>query len=227
MKSVQLVAEPDPAVAPRLFQLVAAAPYVAETRLLAWNVAPPSRVTGLLDVHGDGERLAAALRAERPVETLSHHRVAPDRHALLVVVGVEAVDVLEQVLGSLTRGAVIVVKPVVYRDGRVHLRLVGTDAAVQATVDGLPDVVDVDVRAVGDYHPDATVAREALSERQRAALEAALALGYYEQPRRATHAEVAEELGCAPSTASEHLQRAEAKLARDALAPDRYAPRNA
>lgn len=51
-----------------------------------------------------------------------------------------------------------------------------------------------------------------LSERQREALRAALELGYYDTPREATHADVAAELDCAPNTASEHLQKGEAKL---------------
>ncbi|MEF8906631.1 MAG: helix-turn-helix domain-containing protein [Haloarculaceae archaeon] len=37
-------------------------------------------------------------------------------------------------------------------------------------------------------------------------------MGYYDQPRATTHEEVAPQLGCAPNTASEHLQKAEAKL---------------
>ena len=41
---------------------------------------------------------------------------------------------------------------------------------------------------------------------------AARDLGYYDLPREATHADVAERLGCAPGTASEHLRKAEAKL---------------
>jgi predicted DNA binding protein len=56
-----------------------------------------------------------------------------------------------------------------------------------------------------------------LSERQREALAAGLELGYYETPREASQEDVADSLGCAPSTAAEHLQKAEATLARSAL----------
>ncbi len=54
-------------------------------------------------------------------------------------------------------------------------------------------------------------------QRQRAAVRAAVDLGYYDQPRRATHGDVAERLGCAASTASEYLRKAEAKLVRAAM----------
>ncbi|MFC6874642.1 helix-turn-helix domain-containing protein [Halobellus marinus] len=57
-----------------------------------------------------------------------------------------------------------------------------------------------------------------LSDRQQEALQTAVELGYYDTPREDTHADVADELGCAPNTASEHLQKGEAKLVRGRLA---------
>ena len=36
--------------------------------------------------------------------------------------------------------------------------------------------------------------------------------GYYEIPRRATHEDIADELGCAPSTVDEHLRKAESRI---------------
>jgi hypothetical protein len=227
VKFVRLVARPDQAVAPRLFSLMADAPYVSETRLLAWTVAPSAGVTSLTDVHGDGARLAEAVAAEPPVTSVSHTQVAPGRHAILLQVGLDTVALLERILGSLTRTQLTVLTPVVYRDGRVHVRLVGAAEAVQSAVDGLPAPIDVEVRAVGNYHPEGGLARRRLSERQRAALEVAMTLGYYEHPRQATHADVAERLDCAPSTASEHLQRAEAKLVRRALPMAPGSARNA
>ncbi|MFC6975764.1 helix-turn-helix domain-containing protein [Halomicroarcula sp. GCM10025709] len=51
-----------------------------------------------------------------------------------------------------------------------------------------------------------------LSDRQREAVEAALSLGYYDIPRTATHEAVADALDCAPSTAAEHLRKAESRV---------------
>jgi predicted DNA binding protein len=56
-----------------------------------------------------------------------------------------------------------------------------------------------------------------LSDRQREALEVAVELGYYDTPREATHTDIAAELDCAPNTASDHLQKGEAKLVRAGL----------
>ncbi|NIW27840.1 MAG: helix-turn-helix domain-containing protein, partial [Actinobacteria bacterium] len=77
-----------------------------------------------------------------------------------------------------------------------------------------PEAVSVEVREIGAVSGPNPAAR--LSDRQREAVEAGLELGYYEVPRAATHRDVADRLGCSPSTASEHLQKAEAKLVRAA-----------
>jgi predicted DNA binding protein len=45
----------------------------------------------------------------------------------------------------------------------------------------------------------------------------ALDIGYYEQPRKITHQEIATELGCGLSTVTEHLQIAENKVIRSAI----------
>jgi predicted DNA binding protein len=51
-----------------------------------------------------------------------------------------------------------------------------------------------------------------LTERQREALTAAVTHGYYDIPREADHEDVAAAMDCAPSTASEHLRKAEAMV---------------
>jgi predicted DNA binding protein len=51
-----------------------------------------------------------------------------------------------------------------------------------------------------------------LSERQREAIAVAVDRGYYEIPRQMSHEDVAAAVDCAPSTAAEHLRKAESKL---------------
>ncbi len=64
----------------------------------------------------------------------------------------------------------------------------------------LPPSVDVDIHAVGESDVGRESPVSTLSERQREAVLAALELGYYDHPRRATHEDVAERLGSAPNT---------------------------
>jgi len=57
---------------------------------------------------------------------------------------------------------------------------------------------------------DGLIAR--LTERQQEVFEAALAVGYYANPRDGTHADVTERVGCSASTAGEHLRKIAARV---------------
>ncbi|NNC24743.1 bacterio-opsin activator, partial [Salinisphaera sp. USBA-960] len=54
-----------------------------------------------------------------------------------------------------------------------------------------------------------------LTDRQRAALETAVATGYYEIPREGSVADVADALDCSTSTAGELLRKSEATVLRE------------
>jgi predicted DNA binding protein len=57
----------------------------------------------------------------------------------------------------------------------------------------------------------------ALTDRQREVIETAFDLGYYEIPRKTTHADIATMLDLSGSTIDEHLRKAEAKLMEQLL----------
>jgi hypothetical protein len=61
------------------------------------------------------------------------------------------------------------------------------------------------------------VNRGRLTDRQRQVLERAYEMGYFERPKRANATEVAEDLGIAQSTFTEHLMTAQRKLLGDIL----------
>lgn len=134
---------------------------------------------------------------------------------LLVTVRPDASPLSAAVFRALTRTGLVVDLPVVYREGSVHATFVGEAGALQSALDAFPSAVTVDVEEVGAFGGGNPAS--ALSDRQREAVLAGLELGYYTVPRQATHRDVAARLGCAPSTASEHLQKAEAKLVRVAM----------
>lgn len=117
---------------------------------------------------------------------------------------------------ALTPPGVVAVPPVRYEDNEwLALTLVGDDAAVQRAVDRVPDGVLVDVRSVDSRGYDASDPFEALSARQREAVLAAVDAGYYDVPRESSVEVVARELNCAPSTAAEHLRKAESRLVKE------------
>lgn len=215
MKYLQIRGRPDPAVVPLLFEILADSPFVAETRLLDWNVADTDQPTLLFSVTGDRERFTAAIETQPMPVSWDITPIDDDQFYLHLQV--DPVPLLEGLLGAVTTEGLIVVKPVVYRDGHVHARFVGESAVLQTVLDAIPEVVDLDVQAIGEYDSGQGASLDDLSDRQREALEIGLELGYFEQPRAATHQDIADAMGCSSSTASEHLQKAQAKLVRRVL----------
>ncbi|WP_254544569.1 helix-turn-helix domain-containing protein [Halomarina pelagica] len=98
------------------------------------------------------------------------------------------------------------------RDGRLRVTVAGRAEKLREAFQQFPDDVVIDVEQAGAYVPGHAQLLTTLTDRQREVLETAVELGYYDIPRRATHASIARELDCASSTVDEHLRKAEARL---------------
>jgi len=96
--------------------------------------------------------------------------------------------------------------------------LLSTSADIQAAIDRIPDPVRVDVREISGLERATAAVEAVLSDRYRAVIEAVLESGYYDIPREASHEDVAEAVGCGPSTAAEHIRKAESAIMRSVLA---------
>nr|WP_282594321.1 helix-turn-helix domain-containing protein [Halorientalis brevis] len=106
--------------------------------------------------------------------------------------------------------------PVVFdADGSVAITLVGTHAALRDLVAEFGDRIDYTVTELTDYDGSRPVA--GLTSRQRDALAAAVAVGFYDVPRTGTIADVAARLDCAESTASELVRKAQARVVRASI----------
>jgi hypothetical protein len=211
MKRVRVTLSPPEAYLPPVYRLLTVeATYLSEVYIVNWNVTDPP-VGFLLLVRGEYRRLGDALEGG---ENVRDYELFPngDEEAYCFLAAEEATPG-RALFENFTREDLLTVPPIeCHDDGSSTFTLVGTDAAVQAAVDGVPDGVSLRVDAVGSGRvaPDAAVG--SLSPRQRETIRAALRLGYYEVPREATTADVAEEVGCATATASEHLRRAESRV---------------
>lgn len=172
--------------------------------------APDDTVATLMSVRGDEAVAEAALR-----EVDSVHDVAvtnPPDGAALVYVRYEPDDVTRSMLRAREETAVVIGRPVVVHDsGAIEVTYLGTG---DAFVDALGNVTDVspEVRETGEYTPRRRDVFDSLTPRQAEVVDAAVRLGYYENPRNATHEDVADAIGCSPGTAGEHLRKAEARV---------------
>jgi len=222
MKRLRVTAAVDGERAPAFYTMLADAPGIAETQLLEWNTTPDTVETVLFAVRGDADPFAAAAPDLDGIESVELSAAEGPWTYALVAVRPRATAMFAAVREARTRPGLVVRKPIVYRDGDMRFRVVGDVGALQAALGEAPDAMDVTVETVGTFRGAVDHPASRLSERQREALAVAHELGYYDRPRRATHGDVAAELDCAPSTASRHLQAAEAKLVDAVL--DEFGP---
>ena len=193
-----------------MYDLWANAPFVERATALQWNFTGDA--LGILHyAAGDADAFEAAV--EEIPEVLGYDVVRAGEGAFYAYVRDATTDALGDLFGPITRGGLVVVPPIRYHeDGTVTLSLFGPDEEIQAAVGSVPDPVDATVEEVGGLAATAATVEARLSERQREAVAAAVDLGYYEVPREASHGDVAAAIDCAPSTAAEHLRKAESKL---------------
>ncbi|RXK50442.1 helix-turn-helix domain-containing protein [Halorientalis pallida] len=131
---------------------------------------------------------------------------------LFAFVHVSERETLSELLAIAESYALLLDPPFRYTDRGVRVTVAGTEAALQAAFAEAIDRIAVEIEWTGEYTPDEPGYLGRLTDRQREAVLVAHELGYYETPRATSFEAVAEELGCAPSTANELLRRAESVL---------------
>ncbi|WP_169051859.1 helix-turn-helix domain-containing protein [Halorhabdus amylolytica] len=214
MKHTRVTLEFDVTSVPELVARIIESPDIEEPRVIDWSRAAPEVATFLYAIESDTEAFVEGARATDGVDSLRVVETQGEISYVFLTLRERLEPVIEQVTEAIARAELIVRRPIVWRDGLMHCHVVGDSAALQEALEALPPEVDCRIDEIGQFPSELTNPASVLSERQREAAAVALELGYYEQPREATHERIAVELGCAPNTASEHLQKAEAKLVR-------------
>ncbi|MFD1512871.1 helix-turn-helix domain-containing protein [Halomarina rubra] len=197
------------------YDVLTNAPFVERATALQWNVTGDT--LGILHhVEGDVDAFDEAIGAIDPVVDYELEPAGEGAFYAYVVDSLTAAS--RGLFGAFAGEGVVVVPPIVYHaDGRVTLSVFGPGERLRETVAAIDPPVEVDVEEVGGLTHVPPSGETRLSERQREALAAGLALGYYDVPREASVEDVATALSCAPSTAAEHLRKAEATAVRAIL----------
>jgi predicted DNA binding protein len=188
-----------------------------EARMVEWSPSfDPRRVTVLLYLDGDLDRVEAVLAETELVLASDVTRFGDGRG--YAYVHAEPHPTEWRLFELATAEWLVPVFPLEYNhDGTVTVRVVGPPERLAAAVRGAPPGVEASVERVGTYDLGRPPVPPALPPRQREALAVAHDAGYYEVPREASRDDVAARLGCAPSTASEHLRKAERRVVRTFL----------
>lgn len=188
-----------------------------EAQMVDWAPSlDPPRAAVLLYVDGDIERFETVLAETELV--LDHDVTRFDDRRGYVYVLSEPHPVEWRLFEIGAMEGLIPVFPIQYHhDGSLTARIVGPTAMLKAAVEAIPEGIETTIERVGEYDIGRPPIPPALPARQREALGVALDLGYYEIPREASRDDVADALGCAPSTATEHLQKAERTVVRTYL----------
>ncbi|UPW00673.1 helix-turn-helix domain-containing protein [Halorussus gelatinilyticus] len=217
MKSLDVTIRLPPEMQLSVPERVAPGDAFEREELLSWHTHEDEGVEYFLSlVAGDIESLRAALAA---VEEVRWFDLAPvDDDAFYAYVAMDLRPEDEAWRSAMDGRRVVVVPPIVFGpDGAVALTVLGDPEELRQVVADFPEQVEVEVERVSDHRRLAGSLAGRLTMRQFEAIGTARELGYYEVPREADLAAVADELDCTQSTASALLRKAERALVDAAL----------
>lgn len=190
--------------------LTGGADYLEDVQLINWQVS--SNPAGfLIHARGDAEQMAADLDAIPEVCHQEFIHLSDDE--FYVYHTCQRNPMTDEIFDAFSETSLLVAFPMVYdNNGGATATIVGPESDIHGVIGDIPSEIQVEVEAVGgpEVQDDGVLSK--LSDRQFEALEAGILTGYYDVPRQATSEHVAKEMGCQPSTASEHLRKAETKL---------------
>ena len=210
MKHVRLTIRAPAGEVHPVFDMLTRSDHVETVEGLDWNFSG-DRLGILHYVEGDREAYVDALES---IDAVLDHDVAAAGDDSFYAYHQCVVDRgARQLFEAFTKGSMLLVPPVEFGDGGAStFSLFGDGDVIQAAIESLPPAIDVDVEEIGGFGDTPGLSDATLSDRQREAVQAALELGYYDVPREASHEDVASAIDCAPSTAAEHLRKAESKV---------------
>jgi len=164
----------------------------------------------LYRVTGNGDAFDDAL-AEQP-EVFDHDVVDLGGDGYHAFVQAEATEAGATLLDIAHDHTLIIDTPLEFTEEGLRATLVGTHENLRAALGDIPDALEFSVDSAGTYVPGSEDLLSPLTDRQLEVFETAVEEGYYDVPRKATHKDIAENLGCAPSTVDEHLRKAESRV---------------
>ncbi|WP_227380189.1 helix-turn-helix domain-containing protein [Haladaptatus halobius] len=196
-------------------EVVAPASIVTEGSLLNVQLLPDGTLLELAHVRANSEKLLNSMETSASTDHFAHEVVEAQDGQCYIYQHCRPTEQAQELLQLLNEYRLMVIFPIPFdEETGLTIEIIGSESDIQNGFDALPLEVRrrTSIERVGEYSPMAPRVVSALTERQREVLNAAAAVGYYDVPRRGTADEVADVVGCASSTASEHLRKIEARI---------------
>jgi predicted DNA binding protein len=127
----------------------------------------------------------------------------------------ESNGTLREILEWQRREDIVVETPLRFQqDGSQEMTIIGDEESFRELYEEATslDSFDIEVVETGEYTPDAHQLARTLTTRQQEILSVAVELGYYREPREATHEDVAATLDLSSSAVGTHLRRIEERV---------------
>lgn len=216
------------------FELVGreAPPTVEPDALLHLDMLRDGTGVTLYRLHGDRESMRETLDAAEPVRSYDVFDASgasspggppsADGEAFHARVHFEPREPVATLLSLVTEHRLTVEPPLEFvGDDAVRVAVAGHQEAIRQAAEAIPDSLSVTLERAGRYDPSTDDLASVLTDRQRQVLAAAVDCGYYDTPRTATQADVAEALGCSAGTVGEHLRKIQARVLREVAEEER------
>jgi hypothetical protein len=165
------------------------------------------------EVEGDAATLRETLEESRG--KVIEYAITNQADPLMAQLRVRPDETFQKLLDIHRSYGVSVNFPITYRSHdpvTIEMVEVGPKDELRQRIDATRDIATVRVEGLNRYEPSTRQLYQELTERQREVLETAVELGYYRNPREATHADIGEALSCSASVVGQHLRRIETTL---------------
>ncbi|WP_330633375.1 helix-turn-helix domain-containing protein [Halocatena halophila] len=164
----------------------------------------------LCEVGGDSRTIEQTL--EHSSATLSY-QISKTECGFLIYLHYRPGKLTVEMLTVLESHEIIIDTPLDFTpNGGLRLTIFGEKRTVQTAVAALPDSIRMAVERTGEYEPKRETPFSMLTENQQETLKIAMEQGYYDVPRRSTHAAIAQQRNRTAGTIGEQLQRIERKI---------------
>jgi predicted DNA binding protein len=193
--------------------VISPSPAVIRGAVLNMRQLRDGTILELYRVEGDVDALAT--ECEENPDCLQYEICDVDERQCYVSLHCRPDEQMRDLYALLDTYTLMIDLPIRFEAGTgVTVRLIGDEAMLQQAFQALPEAVrtNTTIEQFGEYVPETPEIRTVLTDRQLEVLEAGVSVGYYATPRCATATDVAERVGCARSTVSEHLRNIEARL---------------